>query len=561
MKRNWIKYFVAFAFCISLVFCFAGCGSGSSGDDVEQAAPTAAAANGTYIGHENNGIQEFLGIRYGEFEPFKPAADLTTTTEDEFEAAEFGENCIQPYDEVELASQDPCSQDCLFLNVWTKDIATTDKPVIVWIHGGSNIWGGATDPMYDGEQFVRNLPDGEDCVFVTINYRLAFMGGIDMSSLEGYTDEYQDAVNLRHLDRVQALKWVNQNIDAFGGNPDNVTVVGQSSGAMAVQCLMLDKNAQQYFNRGIECSGVMGQVTATDEDMKEMSQAVFDTLDIKSVDDLISLTDEDISSNMDALFKAGGISGAIYLDDRILPKDWLNEWKNGAAKDIDYMVTSVSGEHDYLAVDYDNFPEAIKDEEVMKETLAEETHRDELPYGYMDPSAYDGLIDNYLALNEDKIMGYMDLINDTCFTYPNVIMASEQSKWNPNTYMYYWEYSPAKEDVIEYSGEAAEVSPWSRPQHSMDTCFFFGTLEDGYTELTGDASKLPDGLMEKTQSVYYNFAKTGDPNNDLVSGWKPYDTESKSIMVIKPDAEWECISDYRGDYFDVLSPMRPYGEQ
>ena len=67
--------------------------------------------------------------------------------------------------------------------------------------------------------------------------------------------------------------------------------------------------------------------------------------------------------------------------------------------------------------------------------------------------------------------------------------------------------------------------------------------------------------MEKTQSVYYNFAKTGDPNNDLVSGWKPYDTESKSIMVIKPDAEWECISDYRGDYFDVLSPMRPYGEQ
>lgn len=555
MKK--VKIILALAITMSFVITICGCGSTESSGD-----PTAVAPTGTYVGQDNEGVQEFLGIRYGEFEPFKAATDVTTTADDVIEAKEWGANSIQPYDEVEVASQDPCSQDCMFLNIWTKDSEVKDKPVIVWIHGGSNVWGGGTDPMYDGSIFVRNLPEGEDCVFVSINYRLSFLGGIDMSLLDGYTDEYSDAVNLRHLDRIQALKWVNENIDAWGGNADNVTVVGQSSGAMAVQCLMIDGKANRYFNRGIEASGVMCEVAASDDEFQEMSETVYDILGVNTIEELISLSDAEIADKMSEINEATfGMSGAIYADGEIISKTWFDDLKNGAAKDIDLMISSVSGEHDYEAVDYDNFPDAVTDENFMKEAAEAATKKEAPVYGHLNPFDYDGLIDQYLALNDDKVQGLMDLINDVCFTYPNILIAGEQSKWNDNTYVYYWEYAPDKDDVIKFSGESAEVSPWSRPLHSMDICFFFGTLENGYTELTGDPNRLPEGLMEETQSVYYNFAKTGDPNGELVSGWKSYDTEDKNIMVIKPDASWKCIGDYRSEYMNVLSKMRPYGEK
>ena len=180
----------------------AGCGT--AGQSATAQDPTVAAPTGTYVGTEENGVMSFKGIRYGTFTPFQAASDVTTTTEDTIEAKTFGDNCIQPYSEVEVASQGPNSQDCLYLNIWTKDTTTTDKPVIVFIHGGSYIWGGTSDPTYDGQFFVRNLPEGEDCVFITINYRLSFMGGVDMSSLEGYTEEYAHAKNLRKLDQTQA---------------------------------------------------------------------------------------------------------------------------------------------------------------------------------------------------------------------------------------------------------------------------------------------------------------------------------------------------------------------
>ncbi len=283
MKK--VKIILALAITMSFVITMCGCGETESSDG-----PTAVAPTGTYVGQDNEGVQ-----------------------------------------------------DCLFLNIWTKDSEVKDKPVIVWIHGGSNVWGGGTDPMYDGSIFVRNLPEGEDCVFVSINYRLSFLGGIDMSLLDGYTDEYSEAVNLRHLDRIQVLKWVNENIDAWGGNADNVTVVGQSSGAMAVQCLMIDEKANCYFNRGIEASGVMCEVAASDDEFQEMSEAVYDILGVNTVEELTSLSDTEIADKMTEINEAAyGMSGAIYADGEIISKTWFDDLKNGAAKDIDLMIISLT---------------------------------------------------------------------------------------------------------------------------------------------------------------------------------------------------------------------------
>lgn len=529
------------------------------GNDVESKAPVVAAHTGTYTGIENDGVAEFKGIRYGDFEPFKPATDVTTTEADAIEATEWGEACIQPYSEVETASQGPCSQDCLFLNVFTKNIAATDKPVIVWIHGGSYIWGGANDPCYDPEYFVRNLPEGEDCVFVTINYRLNFMGGCDLSSLEGYTDEYADAINISKLDQTQALKWVNENIEAWGGNKDNITIMGHSSGGAAVQMLMADPDSNQYFNRVIENSGVMSQVAVSKESVHEDSEKAFEILGIDSIDELIALTDEEIADKIETISNETEL-GNRCADGDIISETWWDDLKNGSAKDIDLLIGAVNGEEDWNAIDWDNsISEPLTDAQILYDMIVEKDETKADVYGryYVleDPDFYERFCD----LGDDKVKSTQDLWNEISAPYPSLLTAEEQAKNNSNTYLYYWEYAPAKENVLEYSGESAEVSPWGRAMHTMDVCFEFGTKE-GYTELTGDPEEMPDDLIAQTQAALYNFAKTGDPNGEGVTKWEPYNGDTKYTMVVKSDGTWNCESDYRSDVYNLLRELRPYGE-
>lgn len=542
---------------VGSMLCFAGCGGE---EKTAEESPIVKAPTGTYIGQENDGVAEFKGIRYGEFKPFLPATDVKTTEEDNIEATDWGAACIQPYSEVETASQGECSQDCLFLNVFTKDVTTKDKPVMLWIHGGSYIWGGSNDPCYDPQYFVRNLPEGEDCVFVTINYRLNFMGGCDLSSLEGYTDEYAKALNISKLDQTQALKWVSENIEAWGGDTDNVTIMGHSSGGAAVQMLMADPDSNQYFNRVVENSGVQAQVAITKEMVAEDSQKAFDILGVKSIDELTSLTDEQINKKIQKISDETNL-GSRCADGDVISETWWDDLRNGSAKDIDLMIGSVNGEEDWNAVDWDNgVSDPIKDPQPIYDMIAEKEETKADVYGRYYVLGDGNFYDRYCALGDDKVKSTVDLWNDLAAPYPSLITAEEQAKNNPNVYLYYWEYAPAKEEVVEYSKDAAEVSPWSRAMHTMDVCFEFGTKE-GYTELTGDPEKMPDELIKQTQTAIYNFMKTGNPNGEGVAEWTPYNSDTKCTMVVKPDQSWSCESNYRSDVYDLLRTVRPYGEQ
>ena len=145
--------------------------------------------------------------------------------------------------------------------------------------------------------------------------------------------------------------------------------------------------------------------------------------------------------------------------------------------------------------------------------------------------------------------------------YPNILMAEAQSEHNANVYNYYFEYAPDKEAVLDFSGDAAEVSPWGRPLHCMDLCFTMGTLKDGYTELTGDYKKLPQDLSLQMQRAVYYFAKTGNPNNELIPEWEAYNGDTKATMIIGPDAKWHCENDYRSESINVLRQVIPYGQK
>lgn len=255
MKKVKCTLLLSLLLALGLVFAMTGCG-GSEEAANEEPGPVATAPTGTYEGVSNDGIQEFFGIRYAApVERWKPATDVTTTSDDQIDATKWGPCCTQPYNEVEIASQGELSEDDLNLNIWTKDVATTDKPVFVYIHGGAFINGGSHDPMYEGENFIKNVPEGEDAVFVSINYRTNIFGNIYLNDLEGYTDEYKYAPNLFLLDQIQALKWISENIEGFGGDPGNVTVCGQSCGGMSISYMLAMEDATQYFQKAIIESG------------------------------------------------------------------------------------------------------------------------------------------------------------------------------------------------------------------------------------------------------------------------------------------------------------------
>ena len=516
------------------------------------------APSGTYIGNDNDGVAEFLGIRYGEMQPFMPATDVTTTYEDRIEARAFAFNCIQPYNEVEIASHDPCSQDCLYLNVWTRDTATAGKPVIMFIHGGSCIWGGTSDPTYDGEYFVRNL--SEDCVFVTINYRMSIFGGLDLSSLEGYTDDYYSAINLSKLDQTQALKWIHENIEAFGGDPENVTIMGQSAGGGAVEMLMADPSTHAYFHRAIINSGTQSREAVSRETVASNSQKVFEILGVSSIEELIGMTDEQFSDKMlditDALGRAH--PGLKCADGKIISETWWEDLENGTANDIDLLIGGTNGEEDWNAIDWDNsVSEPLTEPDSILAYIEETDTVRANGYGRFYPTLKEGFVEGYLAMGEDKVMQAMDLHNDAYFNYPTMLIAETQSRHNPNTYLYAWEYAPAMEEVLEYSGDSAEVSPWGRALHCMDLCFEFGT-KDGYTEMTGDPEKMSDDMIRRAGEMVYSFAATGNPG---VEGWQPYTEDGAAAMLIAADGSWQPVDHYREEAMDYMRQLEPFGCQ
>ena len=520
----------------------------------------AVAPNGTYIGQDNNGIAEFLGIRYAApVERWKAPKDVTTTSKDIITAQQWGASCIQPYDDVEIASQWKQSEDCLTLNVWTKNVNTKGKPVMIFIHGGSYTVGGTYDPLYDGENFVRNLAESDDAVMVTINYRLGMFGSLDLSSLAGYTDDYYDAINLWLLDEIQALKWVNRNIEAFGGDTGNVTVFGQSSGSMSTAFLMAKPEARHYFQKAIMESGVPFYGITTKEIKEENSKKVFDILGVKSINELMAISDEEISKKyIDKINSEVSLSPRV-ADGVIIPASYWEDFKNGCAKDLSLMIGQTNGEMDTSAYDWPNYPATVKDPDaVWKKILSHLAEQGDAPTS-MSPVNHPDAVKKYMALGDDKVQRMADLNNNVAGIQGSIYYAEAQSKWNKNIYLYSWTWAPDREAVMKAEGDAAETSPYGRALHCMELPFVLGTIEKGYRELTGPPELAPENLMKQTQATWYAFAKTGDPSNDLIPSWEPYNTKTRMTMVI--GKEWKPLSDPWADDRIILNEIRPLGEK
>lgn len=219
--------------------------------------PEVRATSGRYIGsfqydpedHVTVRALRFAGIRYGRAGRFQPPVSVQSAAPMAEQVAAFGPACPQTG-----ARYQPQSEDCLFLNVWTPPKPADKRPVMVYIHGGAYSAGSVTDPVNDGAKLAAR----GDVVVVTVNHRLNALGYLYLAPLD---PRFPDSGNAGQLDLILALIWVQRNIAAFGGDPGNVTVFGQSGGGAKIATLMAMPAAKGLFHKAITMSGQ--QVTAS----------------------------------------------------------------------------------------------------------------------------------------------------------------------------------------------------------------------------------------------------------------------------------------------------------
>ena len=466
--------------------------------------------NGTFVGQKKENVISYKGIPFVGQQPvgdlrWKAPVDVTPDS-GIYEACYYGKSPVQaPGDPASLY---PMGEDCLYLNIWRSDDATPKKPVIVWIYGGGFEVGGTTDPQYDCHNLVTENPD---VVFVTITYRVSFFGFFHLSHLSDGKD-YQNAPNLGLMDQMMALKWIHENIAAFGGDPGNVTIWGESAGGASTTFLPLIKGSHQYFKRVITQSGAPGQ-TRSPEQAITCTDKVMEALGCKTVADLKKVSAEKLAevwTDLYGFYQKLGIRTFPERDGRYLPLNTWEAYANGAAKDIEFLQGCNKDEmNTFLGVIGEDVWNAWA-EGRLAEKLTQLTDKEKK------------LVESWS--NDIKGESYepsVRFFSQIMFIAPQIRLSEEQTKAGGKSYTYY------------YSVESA--LPMIKSGHASELSVVFNHPE--LNDFTGRAYN--ETFCKTMRRMWVQFAKTGNPSltaeqspDGKAKEWPLYDTGEKQVMVL-----------------------------
>ena len=467
--------------------------------------------NGTFVGKKADNIISYKGIPFVGQQPvgnlrWKAPVDVTPN-DGVYEAYYYGKAPVQEVGDP--AAEYGTGEDCLYLNVWKADKeAAKKKPVIVWIYGGAFDVGGATDPMYDCTNLLKENPD---VIIVTVNYRINVFGFFHLSHLSDGKD-YPDAQNLGLLDQLKGLKWVHENIAAFGGDPDNVTIWGESAGAGSCTLLPLIKGSHQYFKRVIAQSGAPAQTRSTEQAIA-CTNSLMEKLGCKTVADLLKISAEDIMkvwAPILGLYSALGIRTMPERDGIYLPFDPWEAYANGAAKDIEFLQGCDKDEMNTFmgALGVDAWNAWAK--ERTAEKFAQLTDKEK------------ALVESYLNdIQGESYEPTVNLFSQMMFIAPQIRLSEEHTKSGGKSYTFY------------YRVESSQ--PYIKAGHASELPVVFAHPE--IQEFTGRAY---DETFSKTmRKMWIQFAKTGNPSLSAAESpdgkaheWPLYDQKDRQVMVL-----------------------------
>jgi para-nitrobenzyl esterase len=397
------------------------------------------------------------------------------------------------------------SEDCLYLNIWTPaQEADAKVPVLVWIYGGGFSFGSNTTPVHNGEHLAR-----KGVVLVTINYRVGPLGFLAHSELSAESPRRVSG-NWGLLDQLAALRWVQRNIAAFGGDPENVTIFGESAGGISVSMLCASPEAKGLFRRAISQSGGSfgppRRTTYPGENMRrlawaeESGGAYLQRAGVTTIAELRQLPPERLP--------AGWGSGAAWpiIDGWIIPDDQHRLYQSGTYNEVDILVGYNSDEG--LSFARERTPEEYRANVEQR-------------YG---PFA-EKLLAAYPATATAVPKSARDLMRDAAFGWHTWSWATLQAETGrSNVYYYYFDQHAER----PADGPTADHGM----PHGVDVPYVFQTLNrEGQALTTGDRA-----ISEIVATYWTNFAKHGDPNGDGVPFWPPYTKDARRVMYFKDTA-------------------------
>jgi para-nitrobenzyl esterase len=407
----------------------------------------------------------------------------------------------------------PESEDCLYLNVYTPALDGGRRPVLFWIHGGGFSHGAATQPYYDGGPLVEH----GDVVVVTTNYRLGALGYLYLGAHGG--EEWGAAANAGQLDQVAALRWVRDNISEFGGDPDNVTVFGQSAGSFAVSALLAMPAAHGLFHRAIAQSGTANRLHST-ASAPSVTQAFLDRVGIPDGDH-----DALVAAEVADIVGAQGTRMTIapVVDGDAIPVPPLAAVRDGAASDIPLLIGTTRDEHKlYVAPRR----EPIDDTELVRQVAAQ------LPRRAADRAAE--VVDVYRRSRQARgiACGNHDIADAVAtasrFRIPAIRLAEAQQRHQANTFMYQFDWgSPARGGTLGAC-------------HGIDIPFVFGSIgRTGDDRMSGSGDDAL-ALSAKVMGAWTAFARHGDPSSPGVGDWPAFDPVERNTMIFDRDCRVEA---------------------
>lgn len=392
----------------------------------------------------------------------------------------------------------PLSEDCLYLNIWTpRAERSATLPVIVWIHGGAYIFGAGGLPIYDGRPIAK-----KGGVFVSINYRLAQLGFFAHPALE--KESPGGVTNFGLLDQIAALKWVKANIAAFGGDPGNVTIMGQSAGGKSVLALFASPLARGLFHKGVAMSSYVVP-DATRAKALEVGAKVADALGLKGA----KATAAELRAVPAERF--GGIKGQGISNspvpirgDKVLPQSIENTFAAGREAALPLIVGNTSDDSSVVAAF------GIDTGEVLKRLGAA---------GFLVKMLYPGV-------KEDGEIA-RQATRDLVFTMPVRGIADRHSKRAP-TWRYYFDYVTEKQRPIFPLG----VGHGAEIPYFLDT----GDIFEGTREVFTDADRA---LAQRASDYLFAFARDGRPSAPSAPAWSSDTRWRDRTMVFADKVEVE----------------------
>lgn len=475
--------------------------------------------SGQVAGYMENDIYIYKGIPYAKAERFMPP-----TAPDAWEGIRssraYGPTCPQAKRMGWYSDEQAFSfnwddgfpdEDCLRVNVWTPGVDDGKKrPVMVWLHGGGYAAGSGQElPSYDG----TNMAKEHDVVVVTLNHRLNVLGFLDLSS---FGAKYAKSGNVGLMDLVAALQWVHDNIGAFGGDPANVTIFGQSGGGGKVSTLLATPSANGLFHKAIVQSGSMlrtmdarysrriGEETVR---LLGLDAASIDSLARVPYNELLAAGEKAVANVRQQAEKEGDVSCFIFgwaptVDGNVLPAQPFDPVAPAQSKDIPVMIGTTL--HEFTASTYVPAFRTIGQEQAVG----------------MLRQKYGDRTDEFVSLFGKVYPGYQpkDLM-DVDFTFrPGAVeqasLKASQGGAPVYMYMFAWE-SPVMDGIL-------------RSTHCMEIPFVFDNALR-HASMTGGGADA-QALAKKMSTAWANFARTGNPNAEGLPEWPAFTPDGGATM-------------------------------